>query len=1448
MTNKVFYPLTHPQKGIWYTEKFYPGTGISNIVGTLTFPGDVNYLILNKAINLMLKSNEGMRLRIIEDAIGARQYIADFEEKEFDFLDFSDKDGWVGFQDWIDEERKIPINAINSDLYNFIMIKISNQEGGFLAKAHHTIVDAWTMILMGNQISEYYLKLKEGITPAIYQLPSYIDYIKSEKEYEESADFADSKLFWLKKFETIPDVTTLKPNKKLFASCEASRKTFTISRELTTNLYQFAENFGVSVFVILLSMLTIYLHRVLDKTDIVVGTPLLNRATVKEKLTIGMFIETIPIRLQIDNDLDFESYILKVMDEWRQMRKHRYPYNLLLEDIRQRQKLTSNLYDIMIDYQNVKFDIDQSIKPKPYFSGSEANSLCLHISDRENSGQLNFDIDYQIDLFSEVEIVAIFNHLITLLGDALKNPSKKIMQLELMNSRDRDYILYELNNTCHLPLAISKTIHKLFEEQVIKTPNHIAVIDNHTKISYAELNASANRLARVLRAKGVKSGSIVGVLADRSHEIAVIILAILKAGGAYLPLDPHYPPNRMNFILQDSKAELLILQKHFMDQIFHCPKLVLEDTAQLSHDGSDLTNINNSSDLAYILYTSGSTGVPKGVMVEHKSVCNFFAAMAEQVDLPGKTILSVTNVTFDIFVFEMLLPLVNGLTVVIADDEQQLVPMALNKLILENGVNIIQTTPSRMNLILMDKSSQEALKNVTDIVLGGEAFSETLLKKLKDITKARIFNGYGPTEATVYTTFKELTNHYNITIGRPVANVKVYVLDKNMTPLPVNVPGELYIGGEGLAKGYLNRPELNQEKFLPSPFQEGERLYRTGDLVKWTFDGELEFLGRMDFQVKIRGYRIELGEIENILMQHTHIIDTAVLAQTAENGDQYLSAYIVAEKPIPTTELRQYLSQSLPAYMIPSSFVFLKELPLNANGKVCRNTLMKIQTDDTKRTVPYAKARNEVDSILIKNWTEVLDYKKIGIDDNFFDIGGDSLKIVRLLVSFLPFNWDLTARDFYKYQTIRNLSDKIRGVNDKESWQEGINHHPAEIYCAHNIDEIHVSANRKEMRKILLTGATGYLGAHILKELLITTDAQIYCLVRSSSREKAAHRLLNILSFYFPDNFSNELDRRIKVIKGDLASDNFGLSEQQYNSIGRQVDTVIHTAAKVRHYGGYADFETINVLGTKRIVNFCLTFKQKLHYISTTSVSGRYLVKQDLGDAVFSENDFFIGQHYYENVYVRSKFEAENIILSAMNDGLTATIYRVGMLSGRYSDGHFQANIQDNGLYNRMKSVILLRAIPEDLLKQELEYTPVDYCSRAIILLAKINENKNKIFHIFNDKMILVSQFIEASKLCGFDIQIQDAGSFNDYLKKIICDRENTWALTGIINDLNLTKTIGLQHSPEIASEITCQYLQQLGFKWPDIDLPYLIKVINYMESIGFLKKNFDTQEKDILA
>lgn len=1387
-----------------------------------------------------------MRLHIVEDTFGARQYVTKHEDKDFDFIDFSQKGGWNGVLEWINEERITPIYSIDSDLYAFVFIKISENEGGFFIKAHHTIVDAWTMILIGNQISDYYLKKKEGKAPEIHQLPSYLDYIESEIDYEKSPEFTQSKAFWVNKFKTIPELTTLSPNKTMFASCEASRKIFTLSKELTTNLNQYSKDSGVSVFVLLLSILTIYLHRVLEKNDIVVGTPLLNRSTIKEKMTIGMFIETIPIRLQIDDNLDFETFALRATDEWKQMRKHRYPYNLLLEEIRKKQKLTTNLYDIMIDYQNVKFDLGQSFKPRPYFSGSESNSICLHISDRENIGQLNFDIDYQVDLFSEFEIESIYSNLITLLEDALKTPTKKIYQLELLKDQEKDYIINKLNLTFS-DFERDKTIYNLFEEQVEKTPDNIAVIYEDKKITYKELNSSANRLARVLIKKGIKTGNIVALLIDRSIEMAASILAILKAGAAYLPLDPNYPLNRINFILQDSNAKLLLTQNHLLNNTIDCPVLNLDNFLNYQLDDLNLDNVNKPSDLAYVIYTSGSTGKPKGVMIEHKSVCNFFSAMAQQVDLTDKIVLSVTTICFDIFAFELLLPLVNGLTIVIANEEQQLVPMALSSLIIDHGINIIQTTPSRMNLLLMDENSHKALENVTDIILGGEAFPEKLLKKLKRITSARIFNGYGPTEATIYSTFKELTNNNFITIGKPVANTKTYILDKNLLPVPINIPGELFIGGEGLARGYLNRSELTKERFLPNPFETGERIYRTGDLAKWTSEGEIDFLGRVDFQVKIRGYRIELGEIENTLCDHNQILDAAVIDQEAENGDKYLCAYLIAKASTSSAELRQFLSKTLPDYMIPSSFVFLEEMPLNSNGKVCRNTLKQSHLPVVESSVPFVESRNEVDSILIKKWSKVLNINKLGIDDSFFDLGGDSLKIVRLLVLLLPLNWELTARDFYKYQTIRCLSDKIRGVSEDENWHEDSRNDIASIYSKHNIADIKFSGKLIKMTNVLLTGATGYLGAHLLKELFISTNSQIYCIVRGSSLEKATKKLSKSLDFFFPDEFKNEIGRRIKIVHADLALDCFGLSTTQYEKLGKSVDTVIHSAAKVRHYGGYSDFEMVNVFGTKRVIDFCLTFGQKLHYISSTSVSGRYLVKQNLGDTVFTENDFFIGQHYYENVYVRSKFEAENKILTAMKEGLNATIYRVGMLSGRYSDGHFQLNIEDNGLYNRMKSVTLLGAIPEEFYKQELEYTPVDYCSRAILLLANLAENKNKVFHIFNHKTVFVSHFVTAAKLCGFNIEIKDKDSFSDHLKKTFSDPTQTEALTGIINDINLTRTIGLQDSPFIESEITCKYLKLLGFEWPVIDLPYLTKVITYMESIHFLTKKTNTGKSDHL-
>lgn len=1427
----IYYPLTHPQKGIWYTEKFYPGTGIANVIGTMRLKQNLDFGILEQAINYAIKHNEGLRLRILEDTLGPKQYVAQHHDRTLEIIDFSNQGGWQGFLNWVNQESQIPFNVIDSDLFQFTLFKIGEGDGGFYLKTHHTISDAWSMILIGNQINNYYFKIQDGIEITDPHLPSYLDYIELERLFEQSAEFRKNRDFWNDQFETLPELTTLRPRKTAFSSCEARRKSFILSQELTKKINQYTEELGISVFVLILSALGIYLHRVLDREDIIIGTPLLNRPTFKEKTTIGMFIETIPVRLGVNESIAFETFTLQVAEKWRKLRQHRYPYNLLLEDIRRKHRLTSNLYDIMLSYQNARFDLGLSFETNYFPSGSDSNSLLIHVSDRDNTGQLNVDIDYQTALFDEKDIDYLYNHLFALLNDALKMPSKKLHELDLFLPGEKAFILQNLNNT-EKEYPHDKTIHQLFEEQVARTPDKVAVVFDDEQLTYEQLNQLANRYARLLRQQGVGPESIVGLMADRSLDMIVGLLAILKAGGAYLPLDPHHPEERINYTLQNSGTNLVVTQPQFISQLKDYETVILGNIDHLPIDSTNLENVNAAHDLAYVLYTSGSTGKPKGVMVEHQSVANFFTAMNQEINLDDKIVLSVTTICFDIFVFETLLPLVKGLAVIIANEEQQLVPEELRKLIVKHSINVIQTTPSRMNMLITDDNFTRDLHTITDIVLGGEPLSEQLVERLHSNTSARIFNGYGPTEATIYSSFKEVTSDTKITIGHPVANTQIYILDKQLNPVPFGVTGEIYISGASVARGYLYRPDLTEERFLPNPFKPEEKMYRTGDLAEWGADGNITFLGRKDYQVKIRGYRIELGEIEHLLLAHPQVFEAVVVDKEDDANTKYLCAYIVADSALTISELRKYLTNYLPDYMIPSYFIFIGEMPINPSGKVDRKALTEMTDNHEYSSSAYTEPRNEVDEVLIQEWQNTLKSDRIGIDDNFFELGGDSLKIVRILVALIPYNWELTARDFYRHQTIRGLSDMIRGVQEEDQWAN--QQKDLAVVGFKHPQEIKLSGEKVNLGNVLLTGATGYLGAHLLKDFLSYTDANIYCLVRGGSPTEAKLRLSRVLEFYFPSELTNVLNR-IHVVPGDITLDNWGLTLREYNDLFEKINTVVHSAAKVRHYGGYDEFEKVNVLGTKSLIDFCTQGNKRFHYISTTSVSGRYLVRQNLGDIVFTENDFYIGQHYHENVYVRSKFEAENLILHNIKRGLNATIYRIGVLAGRYSDGQFQANINDNGLYNRLRSVIQLGFIQEEFLAQELELSPVDYCSRAIVLLTEIKESSQHIFHIFHHDAVHLLQLIEASKKSGFPIEILKAEQFENEIKKIYADPHRKDLLTGIINDLNFSRSIGLQHSPTIDSSITREYLQQLGFEWPEVNFEYLEKVIKYMKSISFI-------------
>lgn len=1432
----IFYPLTYPQKGIWYTEKFYPGTGVANIVSSTRLKKDLDFSALEQAINYVIKYNDGLRLRILEDVLGLRQYVAPYQSHPLKFVDFSDKGGWEAFLQWLHHNGNIPMKSIDSDLFEFVLYKIGEGDGGFYVKTHHTISDTWTMILIGNQINEFYFKIKAGIEPDDPHFPSYLDYIELERQFEQSEEFRVNREFWNNKFATVPEPTSLRPPNIVFGSCESIRKSFVLSRDLTARINQYAEEIGVSVFVLFLSTLAIYLYRILDREDIVIGTLMLNRKTIKEKMTIGMFIETIPVRLFADGELDFETFALQVAEKWREYRSHRYPYNLLLEDIRCRHKIASNLYDIILSYQSAHFDTNFAFESNNYCSGSDPNTLTFHVSDRENAGQLRVEIDYQTAIFNEEDTEHIFNQLVCLLIDALSTPSKRIYELNLITAGERAYLLDEVNNTW-IHYVNDKTVHQLFEEQVMRTPQRTALVLENKRLSYEDLNRQANKCARLLRKYGVAPGTIVGLMADRSLEMIVGLMAILKAGGAYLPLDPTHPVERTHYILADSNAKLVLTQPHFAANIKDIDYVVLGGTSHLSDQDSNLDNINIPSDLAYVLYTSGSTGKPKGVMVEHHSVVNFFTAMDREVELSGKTMLSVTTICFDIFVFESLLPLVKGLTVVIANEEQQLVPWKLKDLIEAQQVNIIQTTPSRMLMLTSDEAFISGLKTVTDIILGGEPLPEHLVQRLKNNSSARIFNGYGPTEATVYSTFKDVTDDAMISIGHPVANYQTYILDKMLTPVPFGFTGELYISGEGVARGYLNHPELTADSFLSNPFRPGERMYKTGDLAEWDRDGNLHFVGRKDQQVKIRGYRIELGEIEQILQDHAQVSEAVVVVKKDETDIQYLCGYLIANQDLNISDLRKYLAVNLPEYMIPTVFVMLDEMPVNQSGKVCRRTLMNIPDTPASSSAMYCKPRHEVDEILTREWVDTLKKNPVGIDDNFFELGGDSLKIVRILVSLLPFNWDLTARDFYHYQTIRTLSDKICGVGDEVEWDSSIKDIAA-VPFKHAPGNFCISPQKALLGNVLLTGATGYLGSHLLKDLLTITDAEVYCLIRGNTKTEAEHRLASAVDFYFPGEIMHAFLKRVHVYPGDITLPNWGLTEFEFYELNQTINTVIHSAALVRHYGGYDQFEKVNVNGTKRILNFCMQGNKRFHYISTTSISGYYLVGKNLGQKVFTENDFYIGQHYYENVYVRSKFEAENLILQQMTKGLNATIHRIGVLAGRYSDGQFQGNINDNALYNRLRSIIQLGFVQEEFQAMDIELSPVDYCSRAIVLLSEMEESNFHIFHVFNPKTICLADLTEAAHKCGYLIEILNRSDYENKIREIQTDPYRRDLLTGIINDLYINRSIGLQDFPFIDSGITVQYLHQCGFEWPEINDGYLERIIHYMESISFIIKN----------
>jgi amino acid adenylation domain-containing protein len=1022
--------LTHPQKRIWYVEKTFPGTSVSNISGTVRIKEKVDYHALEKAINHVVRINEGMRTRIIEQGTTPLQYYRPYHSFKVDFFDFTGKPLDELYK-WDAKLSRIPLRFIDSDLYYFAMFKLSDAEGGFFCNFHHIITDAWTEMLLNSQIMKAYRIFCEGREPDVSPAPAYSEYIAREQKYLASDRFNKDREYWINQFTPIPDLVTLQTKKPSKKSLTARRKAFLLSREEAERIRKFCGKTGITVFSFFLTMLTIYINRITGSEDIVLGTPVLNRLNAREKSITGMFISTVPLRFRIDESASCIDYAHSITTNWLSVLRHQqYPYDLLQREVRKNHHVAENLFEITISYQNAKTskEIQQwDGSTRWHFSGYQNEPLIIHINDRDDEGSLILNYDYNTSCFPDREIDFIHSHFKCLIDDALDNPDKPLHSLSIIGSEELQRIQgFNPKTSTHSP---NSTFVELFQKQVDLSPAGEAVVFQNRPVSFAELDATANRLANSLRRAGLKRDDIVAVMLPRCSEIVGSMLGVIIAGGAFLPIDPAYPEDRIKYTLQNSCAKYIITTNELAARFSLNPRLVMRpDDERIAVAPTERpAPVNKPDDLAYIIYTSGSTGLAKGVMIKHSGLCSLVHALKKVMYFkPGEAVLSLSTVAFDLFILEVFPALVNGMKVVIADEKEQVIPSLQKNLILRHGVTKLLSTPMRMQLLLDDPGSRECFLRLKEIMIGGDVFPDKLLKRIKEVSGAEILNAYGPTEITIAATFKNLTNTNEINIGRPIDGSQVYILDKHMNMVPIGVPGEIYIGGRGLARGYLNNPGLTAERFIPSPFIPGERLYRTGDLGRWYPKGEIAFLGRVDSQVKIRGLRIELGEIENTIRRFPEVSDAVVL-DIEDRSKKALSAYIVPKKGSRPDfkALRGELLKRLPGFMVPSYYMLIDEIPLNSSGKIDRRALPEPDRSQVTRK-NFEPPTDPFEIKLSAIWERGLGVKNVGSGEDFFDLGGDSLDVVSLVTAVhAEFGVEMSISDIYELPTLQKQAARI---------------------------------------------------------------------------------------------------------------------------------------------------------------------------------------------------------------------------------------------------------------------------------------------------------------------------------------------------------------------------------------------------------------------------------------
>ncbi|OOM76971.1 gramicidin S synthase 2 [Clostridium puniceum] len=1005
---------------------------------SLTIKGHIKVELLQKAWDFVIENNEMLRTiyrwKSIDKPLQIvlkRHYVL---IKIIDLTNELDKCGAIEKIKLTDLSKRIDITKETLRIY---LCKLEECKYEMIISNHHILYDGWSNAIILNELMKAYTCLYEGKEPRRNNKTKFSEFIK----YINNLDKEKQKEYWKNHLHDLENKDDCFVSKVKGISKEISYK---ISNFKSNKIKEFAKENKILLSSLLYSTWGVLIQKITNSNEVIFGTTVSGRPESIKFIDnmVGLFINTIPLRVQSESNTTLINLIRNIE---KTINGRKDFENTSLVDIKEYCGLRAddNFFNSIVTIENYPLDLNlnkESTLDIEKFSIVEKTNynMALEILTFE---ELVFKFNFNSEAIDESIVKKLGGYLEIIIDTLLNNTDTKISQVDLLSEIERKQILYDFNYTKVYYLK-DKTIHELFEEQVEKTPNNIAIIFRDKKLTYKEMNEKSNSLARVLRNKGVTVDSVVGMLVDRSPEMIIGIMAVLKSGGAYLPIDPSYPKERIEYILSDSKSKVLLSTEILMKDIdFDGNIIYLYEENLFDGDLSNLYKINNSSSLAYVIYTSGTTGNPKGVMIEHLNLNNFIFSFIKQYDQGfsfSDKILSLTNYVFDVSVCEFFSALITGATLVINDKHKTFDPMEIGRLIVDNGITFTYIPPSLLLSVYEEIKSYRNNVKLKKLLVGVEGIKGETLNKFYDLNEnIEIVNGYGPTEATICSTFYKITGNENPTkdvpIGRGIGNSEIYILDKYSKAVPIGIKGELYISGDGVGRGYLNKPELTVEKFIDNPFKIGTKMYKTGDLAKWLPDGNIEFLGRIDNQFKIRGFRVELGEIEHKLLQNDKLKEAAVLVKENKENEKYICAYVVSEKNVYELNLKNYLKETLPEYMVPSYFIQVDKMPLTVNGKLDRRALPEPSLEGVLKK--YEAPRNEVEEALAKIWSKVLGVEKIGINDNFFELGGHSLKVSKLcsLIS-KEFNVQILIADVFKYPNLGELSDNIIELKKQNSY------------------------------------------------------------------------------------------------------------------------------------------------------------------------------------------------------------------------------------------------------------------------------------------------------------------------------------------------------------------------------------------------------------------------------